>query len=217
MELLSVGTAKVAWFFDFGEFNPQGKDVLIDLVDWLKDTYSFEKFPNSLTDMNPETKALDFKIGRFEAREEVFITVELSIYSDAVIANSWSSTRETEAFLDDVFSRAAKEFHLNYHPKLIRRKTYLSEVHMRCDHALSTLNPKIKEVTNRIASLAGRSCDLSGVAFWFDPMVAPDMAVFKFERKAKTAFTEDRYFSSAPLQTKDHLSVLEDLEKLLAT
>ncbi|MGH9357858.1 MAG: hypothetical protein ACRD1O_01625 [Terriglobia bacterium] len=215
MERLIVSTAKVSWFFEYGELNPQGRDLFGDLIEWLKKQYSFEKSPGSLIDLNPETKALDFKLGRYQVREEVFIAVELSLYSDGIIANSWSSTKETEEFLHNVFTMAAAEFHLNFDPRIIRSKMYLSEVQYYSEHQLESINPKLKEISETLASIGGRDCEFAGIQFWFDPTKLPAKAPFRIERKQNTDFGDNRYYSIAPLQTHEHIAALKEIENLL--
>lgn len=215
MEFLSIATARVGWLFDFGELNPQGKDIILHLIDWLKDTYNFEKFPDSLADFEPDTKSLAFKIGSFQVRPEIFIVVELNIYSDGITANSWSSTEDTEAFLDDILTKASHEFHLNYSPNLIQRKTFVSEVNVRYEHPLAAVNPRTIQIADRLAKLTGRECELGGLQFWFDTRLNPQVGPFRFEKKLHTPIGDSRYFSSAPLQTSDHLALLKELESIL--
>lgn len=215
MELLSVQTAKVGWYFDFGELNRKGKDVFSDLIGWVSDFYNFEKHPASITDLDEATKSLSFKVGSFQVSEEVFISVEMNIYSDGIIANSWSSTEATESFLENLLHEAAKEFHLNYSPHTIQKKTFLSELNVKCEHPLAAINPKVIEIADKIAKLAGRDCELGGLQFWFDPRINPQLGPFRLERKVNTSPADNRYYSSAPLSTSEHLGVLSDLESLL--
>jgi hypothetical protein len=44
----------------------------------------------------------------------------------------------------------------------------------------------------------------------------PHAPEFVFERRAGEAYSSNVYFSSAPLQTKDHLKLLDSLELLLS-
>jgi hypothetical protein len=215
MEFLSVATARVGWLFDFGELNPQGKDVLLHLIDWLKDKYGFEKYPASLAELEADTKSLAFKLGRFQVSPEIFIAVELNIYSDGITANSWSSTEDTEAFLDDVLASATKKFHLNYSPKLIQKKTYLSELNVRYEHPLAAINPQTIKIADAITKLTGRDCELAGIQFWFDTNLTPPFGPFRIEKRVKTPIGDNRYYSSAPLRTRDHLQLLQEFEHIL--
>src|SRR6266446_285007 len=100
MELLNIVTARAVWLFDISELNPSGKTIFPDIFEWLKDAYNFDSAPKSITDVD-STKAFVFSRGTFQVREEIFVDVELKVYSDGFIANTWSSTHHSEAFLED--------------------------------------------------------------------------------------------------------------------
>src|SRR5437016_1435077 len=129
MELLNVIAARSVWLFDIAELNPRGKALFPDLFDWLKDSYNFQKVPSSLTDVD-DTKAFVFSTGQYQAKEEIFVGVELKIYNDGLIANTQSSTRDTDRFLEDVLISASAEFSLNFRPEMIRKKLYVSELNV---------------------------------------------------------------------------------------
>ena len=38
---------------------------------------------------------------------------------------------------------------------------------------------------------------------------------FTLERRAEVPFTDNKYFSSAPLSTQDHIGILQEVEKAL--
>lgn len=222
MELISVQRARSMWFFDSYELNPRGKDIGSDLLDWLKDAYQFTKSPSSPSDLD-ETKGLVFTGGQFQAREEIFLAIELRIYNDGVIADTRSSTDDTDLFLADVFQSAAKEFSLPYRHEIIRKKMYVSELNVRTDRKLTTINPRLTEFASKLSELQGmRSLpgttslvELCGLSFWADGAPNPTVQSFRFERKHGTGFSEDRYYSIAPLRTTNHLKMLEDLETIL--
>src|SRR5438874_7481889 len=76
MQLLNVITARSVWLFDIAELNPRGKALFPDLFEWLKEAYDFQKVPSSLTDVD-DTKAFVFSNGQYQAKEEIFVHVEL--------------------------------------------------------------------------------------------------------------------------------------------
>lgn len=217
MELLNIVRARSVWLFDITDLNPRGKNVEEDLIVWLKDAYSFSKAPSSPQDLD-ESKALVFTGGNFQARDEYFINVELRIYSDGVIADTRSSTEDSDAFLKDVLESVTKEFHLSYSPEIIRKKLYTSEVNVRTKCNLNRLNPKLTELNQKFGTMIGRDqVELAGISFWTDQVILqPQVPLqFRFERKINTPFSENRYYSSAPVQTSQHLELLTDLEKII--
>jgi hypothetical protein len=214
MQLLNVITARAVWLFDVVELNPRGKALFPDLFEWLKGAYDFQKTPSSLTDVD-ETKAFVCSNGQYQAKEEIFVNVDLKIYNDGLIANTQSSTRDAEHFLEDVLISASAEFNLNFRPEMIRKKLYLSE--MNVSSLKNVVNPGYERFAAKIAQAT--SCngpfnfEFGGVSFWprqtFPPLT---VAAFYFERKQNTDRDQHKYFSRAPLQTDDHLQLLTEFE-----
>jgi hypothetical protein len=218
MELLNVKQARSIWLFDIDELNPQGKSIQPELVEWLKDNYHFEKFPKSLSALS-ENKGVAFEEGSYQLRDEFFISVNLTLYNDGVVADTMSSTEDTDKFIDDALNLAVKDFGLHYTSHLVRQKLYVSELYVQCGRSLGGLNKGLKSFSDRLSSLSSStkaSFDVSSIGFWADPSASPvQTGPFQFERKAGTAFSENRFYSRAPLPTKDHLALLDDFEHLL--
>src|ERR1700721_985266 len=128
MKLISVTGARSIWLFDINDLNPRGKDVNSELLEFLKEAYFFDKVPKSPNDIDPEKKSLKFERGRFQIKEEIYIQVNLEIYNDGFVADTRSSTRDTDKFIEDVLSLASKEFSLAYDPGMVRTKMHVSEL-----------------------------------------------------------------------------------------
>jgi hypothetical protein len=216
MELVSVATARAAWLFDIAELNPRGKSIFPEILEWLEEEYHFEKAPKSATDLD-ENKAFAFSRGKFQAGEEIFVDVELKIFTDGLVATSSSSTRDTEAFLESVLKSAAEEFSLAYKPETVRRKLYVSELNVRSSKDLAGINPKLAQVAEKISELLPQNVklpyEIAGV------MISPVQGVsnisispFRFERKLNTSPDEHKFYSTAPLHTDEHLELLDWFE-----
>jgi hypothetical protein len=219
MELLSIATARSVWLFDINELNPRGKSIFPELLEWLQEEYHFAKAPKSLTDVD-ETEALAFSQGTFQVREEIFVDVELKVYRDGLVANTWSSTRETDVFLGNVLNSAAEEFSLAYKPEMVRRKMYLSEINVRSPKEIAAINPRLYQFANKIKTLlpSNGKTDFEPAGVMIAPvqdMSPTSIAAFRFERKNGTSPDEHKFYSVAPLHTDDHLELLKDFEILL--
>ena len=215
MELLSVQRARSIWLFDTYDLNPRGKEIGAALIDWLKAAYHFTKAPENVNDLD-DTKALYYAGGQFQAKKEL-ISVELRVYNDGIVGDTRSSTEDTDSFLSDVLECAAKEFNLPYKPSTIRRKLYVSELTVKTEGTLATINSKLAAFAGKLALTTGAksSVQLAGIAFWPDEP-NPGASVFRFERKWGAEFSENRYYTRAPLQTAQHLEVLQELEDAIA-
>jgi hypothetical protein len=221
MKLISVGSARSVWLFDINDLNPRGKDVNSDLIDWLKDAYFFDKAPTSPNDLDPEKKSLIFERGRFQIKEEIYISVDLEIYNDGFVANSRSSTRDTDEFMEDVLSLAAKEFSLSYDPAMIRTKMHTSELTVRLDSPLFNMHPKLVDFANTISTMSGLAVppfECTTLGFSTDLAVSHlKPSSFILDRKIGAPFSENRYYSKAPVHTDQHQELLAELEHILST
>jgi hypothetical protein len=217
MELVNIVTARSVWLFDTAQLNPRGKAIFPELFGWLKDAYDFQKVPTSITDLD-DTKGLAFTGGQYQVKEEIFVTVELKIYNDGLIANTQSSTRDSDRFLEDVLISGSNEFNINYRQQMVHRKLHLSELNV-----LSTkkfVHPGLEAFAEKVskATESDKRVDFefAGVSFWprqtFPPLV---ISSFGIERKVNTDRDQNTCFSRAPIHTDDHLALLNEFENEL--
>jgi hypothetical protein len=220
MQKISVGLARSIWLFDINELNPAGKSIFPDILVWLGEKYSFQTFPKSIADLDETKKGYLFKTGVYQS-DEGAITVNFSIFGDGVVAETWSSTENGDAFLEELLRSAAIKYGLAYKPDTIRVKQYISELTVQLDHALSDINPKITRFCETLNGIFARHhlapFEMTGMIF------APDVLATSYkppglliERKTGAAFTANRFWSKSPFTTREHLFALEEFEKLLA-
>ena len=221
MQLLSINNAKAIWLLELRDLNPRGRDIE-RLLEWLKSTYHFQKYPASSA-LDDQTKGYIFSTGSFsrgkdEDGKENNIYIDLTIFNDGFVANTRSSTKDSDDFLSEALTLAAAEFHLAYRPEMIRKKLYLSELEVKMDKSLNLINPKLKAFTDRISSLQGSvpqiSYECSSIIFLPDPSVQQwRPSNFVLERKLNVPISENRYYSVAPFHTEDHLELLKLFEE----
>ncbi len=216
MELLNVVKARSIWLFDINDLNPRGKSINTELIEWLKGAYGFGKVPSTIYDLD-DTKALAFLNGQFQVKDELFLECDLRIYNDGVVADTRSSTKDTDALMKDLLTSAAKEFGLTYKPEIIHTRQYLSELNVRCIRPLQSLHPQLAAFATKLSSLTGsrNNFELTGILFTSESMPTLAMGPFRFERKLGVPLSENRYYSIAPLQTEEHFDLLEELESIL--
>src|SRR6266571_2309534 len=155
MELLSVLTARALWFVELRDLNPRGKALRYTLFPALADKYQFEHYPYDAEDNQPTKEEPGFKFldGEFHDSNGVAIMINLTVFDDGLVAETRSSTRDSEAFLEEVLSWAAKEFGITYRPEMIQRKGYLSELNVIPARPLSAINPKLEQFAARLTEL----------------------------------------------------------------
>lgn len=219
MRTISVLAAKATWLFDINDFNPRGKDILTAFPLWMQSKYSFEKAPSSMTDVDRESKSLKFERGRFQIRGE-YISVGLEIYNDGLVASTWSSTRDSEAFVQELIQSAVKEFSLGSNPDMIRAKLYTSELVIRLDHPLMNLSPQLERFAQSISHAAGYN-DIPEfqpiqISFGIDKFMSHlKLSDFTIEPRVGFAFSDRRFYSRAPVHTDLHERLLVEFENLL--
>ena len=188
-----------------------------------KEPITFRKYPSSAFDLDSETKALVFLGGKFKSRHEEdgkerYLAVALTVYNDGLVANTESSTSDTDEFLEGLIQSAVTEFGL-VHPG-IRKKLYFSEMDVRLDRPIRLINPRLQQLASRISELRGDTnpiaFEFSGVTFLPEPTAQAAVSGFSLERKVNTDWSESRYYTRAPLQTDAHLKILEEFGALLA-
>jgi hypothetical protein len=213
MELLNVLKAQSVWLFDTNDLNPRGRNFLPEMLEWLKDRYEFQTAPASVTDLD-DTKGLAFKRGSFSLGGDTLV-VELTLYNDGVIANTFASTNATDLFLEDVFSESAVEFDLKpVVDEIVRVKAYLSELTVRMKPVFPKLNPKLAALASRLSAMKGTVFEPGGISFWADTSAtAQKPSAFSIERKLHAPFGENRFYSRAPIQTDQHLELLKEFEE----
>lgn len=222
MELISVLTARALWFVELRDINPRGIALRRTLLPALAERYRFAKYPYDTPDNHPTDDApgIRYKEGEFTNAEGVQIMVNLVIHDDGLVADTRSSTKDSDAFLVDVLQWAVKEFGLIFRPDMVFRKGYLSELNVSPARSLGELHPGLVRFADTLSSLVSTPnypvhYEPTGVFLSGDPTLELKPAAFRFERRLDAPFSTNRYFSQAPLQTDLHLKLLEEFEGLL--
>lgn len=218
MQLLSVGLARSVWLFDTNELNPGGKSIFPDALTWLGEKYSFETFPKTLSEVDKEKKGFLFKTGRFQTATGS-VTVNLSIFNDGVVAETWASTESGDLFLGDLLRSAVVRYGLVMPDPT--RQSYVSELTVRLERSLKDFDSRLTAfcgVLNKI--FEGHQLppfELGGIRFNLDSSrSAYKPPAFVVERKLGVDFGRNNFWSRSPFQTKDHLLALQEYEKILS-
>jgi hypothetical protein len=218
MELLSVIRARAIWLIYIRELNPRGKNINVNLVEWLKNKYFFLKYPSSVYERS-ETGSLIFTDGTFRSHDGSYISVDLNVYNDGFVVDTRSSTRDSDLFIEDAIYSLVNDFGLVYKPEMVRKRLYVSELHVRSERSLNSINPRMQAFIHKIQSMMDTQesgvLELATLGFLWDFALPNGQSNFQFERVVDIPFSERRYFSRAPLHTEDHLSLLNDFEDLL--
>jgi hypothetical protein len=221
MKLISVDSARTTWLFPLSELNPNGRSLTQAFID-LKERYNFKKAPAHSLDFDPEAKGLVFNQGDFVNRDGISVIVKLTIFTDGVVSDSWSSTRDSEELLEDTMKWLKTEHGLSLPPDRKVRRLYLSQLTVSAEKGQIAGKPELKALGELLSSKLAetgrpnKGFTVGGFSLWsedWDQSGSP--APYRFEIKAGSLPGENRYYASAPLPTDVHLALLEEQERLL--
>jgi hypothetical protein len=217
IEILAVRTARFIIHFSTDELNPRGRAILPDITAALVERYGFVVYPQKHEDYDLP-KGVSFEIGKWN---DIAIG-RLVIYDNGLLVDTGSSTDDSEAILKDALTWASETFELAFRPEWFNRKVYLSELIFKCDRPLTTLNPMLETLAAKLSKRVSEVMDLTlpfevtSVSFGFDPFLTKNnMAGFRIERLVDVRFSENRYYASANLPTKEHIDYLNEFEAAL--
>ncbi|MBS0180161.1 MAG: hypothetical protein JSR20_15510 [Nitrospira sp.] len=218
MKLLSVSLARSIWLFPINDLNPRGRSLYFAIFAFLAQKYSFQKFPKTADDSDLQ-KGIKFEHGEFRGGTNNAVTVNATIYSDGIVVDMRSSTADADDFLVEALAAVSQEFYLPPITSFPVKKTYLSEVFVQTEHPLSLLNEKLGNfahlLSTKIEGFGETHWETAGITFSIDQGIQPKPTPFRFERAGNVSFSDNRYYSVAPLKTEAHLELLNELELIL--
>ena len=232
MKIKNVKLARSIWLLDLQDLNPRGRDIAGQIFDWVRQRYGFVVGPdpraplaeNSTSPVRsgnqPVSTGAVFENGRFQVRDQVVIEItKLAVYNDGIVVDTSSSTTSCDEFAQDLLTTAASEFSLAYDEETVRKRMYLSELIVHSGISFDAINPRLAAFAQRITAAFPEETKpqfrIAAIQFWSEPNDAGKHRIFTLEQQVGKASTEHRYFSQAPLQTNDHLRLLEELERAL--
>lgn len=217
MELLAVRLARLIVYFPTEEINPRGRALIPDVTSALIERYGFNGYPQKYEDFDWQ-KGISFDDGRWK---DISIG-RLALYNNGMLVDTSSSTDNSVAFLIDALTWAAESFGLTYRPDMLNRKTYVSELIFRSETPLKNLNPALErlaaKLSESVSNIAGQevSYDTVSLSLNFDLLLTKSpLAPFRIERLSEAQYTENKYYSIAPIPTDEHIQFLEDFEAAL--
>jgi hypothetical protein len=220
VQVAAIALARLVAFIETIDLNPRGYMYFPEMVPALVNRYGFSKFPEKLEDFD-ETKGIVFEGGRFNN-----VTIHrIQVYNSVLVAETASSTTDSEKVLEDALRWGSETFGLVYRPGMIKRKAYVSQLTFYSDAILPKLHPALLRASEKLSLRVPQyfGFDLkyrpSAFAISHDPLeIRNGAAPFSIEARAEVPYSESKYFSTAPLPTEEHIKLLEMLEAdLLAT
>ena len=217
MELSVIYNAKVFALFEVAELFSGRFDIFPKMIVSLVQRYNIRKPPQTIEELDFQ-KGIKFLYGQFE---ETPID-EIALWDNGIIIDTKTSAEKSEHILENMLTWGAEVWGLKYRPEMIKRKIYLSSVSFRSDVPLESINPQLRKLSERVTEIASKHVghklqfDVTQIGFYYDPTSTKlKLPFLTIERREDTPFSENKYYSSAPLPTDEHLKFLSDFEAIL--
>jgi len=219
MEITAVLLARIVAFIEVQELNPKGKAYNPDIAAALVKRFNFQVYPTKPEDFD-ESKGVQFAEGKFAEG-----TIDrMQIFTHGLMVDTRLSTDVSEKLLYDTLHWTKSELGLHFDERMIKRKGYGSQLTFESEMKMSQLNPEVGRISEAISSkltaAMGQTVTYEPTALLFnlDQSQSKLMpGVFSIERRADIPFSDKKYFSNAPLATRDHIELLKAFETSMLT
>ena len=217
MQLAAIVKARTLAFIDLDDLNRNGKVRFADAVGPIAQRYDFKAYPAKLEDFDVGDKGAIFSAGRLGE----IVIAELKIYSGLVFVETLSSTEDSRKVILDLLDWGKAELGLTVDDKVIQHWAYVSQVTFFSEiPLLRALSPPLANLSTKISDFVS---EIFAEPFAYHPLnyvVGHDpaarkngIASFTIQQRANVQFSENKFFSEAPLPTEVHLRFLRELEE----
>ncbi len=177
--------------------------------------FHFQKYPQTLDEFDTQ-KGMEFVSGRLGKKT----ISKFVIWNNILVVESRFTTTETQEMLQEMLLWGTEKFKLTYSPEMIQHYAYVSDLSFYSDAPLLSLDPLLRRIAERIGSSLTKIWQEPILYEPFDLKIGHDplarkwgIAPFQITRRAEHRFSENKYFSEAPLPTDEHIALLEEYEK----
>lgn len=200
---------------------PIGGIYIPEFVKAVQEQYKFVTVPKALADFD-RAKGIKFEHGYFMLEDRKIVLDRVDIFNNGISVGTRAYTEDVDQFLDSVIEWSTKVMGMRQDASSPTEKLFLSNVEVEMKNVLSTRSKFSDAVSKALAKqlseygIQAKPFETIGITMHFDSLnLSPPIATnFKLERREGHEFGKDVFFSSAPLKTKDHLELLQQIEAL---
>jgi hypothetical protein len=215
MRLSAVILARVLGYVETFDLSPRGRVFLPELIPEIVKRYNFQKFPKAIEEMD-DAKGIEFHEGKFGDKTiQKFV-----IWNTLLVVETRSSTDDSKRILEEMLIWGAEKFGLNYKPGTIKRFAYVSDISFHSELPFLDVSPAVVSLAQKTSKALSEiwqepvHYQALNVSVGHDPMSRKNgIAPFSITRRAESRFTDNKYFSEAPLPTDVHIAFLEEFER----
>lgn len=206
---------RVLGFIEIADLVAGSQVFFPDLVRQLAERYSFQKFPQTIDEFDVK-KGVEFLQGKSGGNPiQKFV-----VWDTLLVLETRLGTSVSKAILEEILLWSAENLGLNYEAGSIKRFGYISDITFYSDAPLLSLCPAVSNLAVRSSAALSQiweepvNYESLIVKVGHDPIARKyGIAPFLIEHRAETKFSENKYFSEAPLPTDMHFEILEQFEK----
>jgi hypothetical protein len=217
MKVITTEQGQVLDLVPVEELRPPGGVYLPDFIQSITARYGFISGPTN--PLEAASSGAKFQHGRFIVDDTPAVIKELAVYNDGIIVDAFN-TRVADLMLDDFFSWTTEIFKLRER-RTQNPRTYTSVVVVEFERAAERALGKFTQVSELLSKSLSSAYgwnyeyNLQRIAFAVDPKTIPPLRNTQFfmERRLQAPYAENRWFSGAPMQTEEHLRLLEAIER----
>jgi hypothetical protein len=210
--------ARALLWIESMELNPKAAAFYPDIAKALVARYGFLKYPQRLEDFD-ESKGVTFGSGRIGKE----VIEQVQVYTYGVVLDTRISTDVSQRLLEEALKWAVSELGLVFDSTKKHRWQYVSSV-VFTSTVLSKAMPRpISDLAARVSAAVqvstgeSRLYEVTNLSIDFDLLTRKHpLGTFTIQRRENTPFSENKFFSSAPLPTDVHIKLLEQFESELA-
>jgi hypothetical protein len=215
LQLAAIVLARVLGFIETADLDHRGKVFTPEFVEEVTRRYKFQKFPKTFEELD-ESKGIVFEEGRIGNK----VVQKLTIFNTLTTVETRSNTDDSKQILEEMLAWGAAKFGLNYKPGSIKHYAYISDLTFYSDVPL--LGAACPFLVDLAAKTGAALTDIwqepvtyhpANLAVAHDPLTRKNgIAPFVITHRAESKFSENKYFSEAPLPTNMHIAFLEEYE-----
>lgn len=219
MKLSAILLARAIAYVEVYDLSPRGKIFYPDIVPEIVKRYKFQKFPKAIEEFD-ETKGIEF----LEGKSGDTLVSKFTVFNTLLVLETRSNTDDSRRILEEMLEWGAEKFKLNYHPGMIKRFAYVSAATFHSDVPLLNFNRVLANLSEKTSKALSEiwqepvQYEPVQQTIGHDPLTRKyGIAPFTITHRAEARFSENKYFSEAPLPTDLHLKFLEEYEREVAT
>ena len=225
MRLINTEIGRVVRLIPMEEIRPLGWVHPPSAFKMLAERYSFGYSPAMRGTWEEAQKdGLKFQLGKQVHGNRTINVTDLTLYTDGIVVSA-ASTDDAELFLDDLMAWAKEVFGFKDIDRTNTKTLYLSNLIVELESSTDSLLKKFTLLSESLGKLLLTTYGLDavvqvcGLGLHFDRTITipawQTLTQFSLDRRINQPYSQNRFFSAAPLRTKDHLAFLETIEATL--